>query len=56
MQEVRSDKCGPEPADNNAFFCGSGKADYHFRTVFLYARESYKQLRGQSLLVTGRAA
>jgi hypothetical protein len=51
VQEVRLDKDGTEVADNYIFFYGN--ASHHLRTGFSIHRESYQQLRWQSLLVIG---
>jgi hypothetical protein len=34
VQEVRSDKDGPEPAVEYTFFYGNGNADHHLGTGF----------------------
>jgi hypothetical protein len=57
VDEVRWDRGGTEPAGEYTFFYGKG-TDFHelgtgFRYRFLYIRESYQQLSGYSLLMTG---
>jgi hypothetical protein len=37
----------------STFLYGNENADHHLGTGFLYIRESYKRLRGLSLLVVG---
>jgi hypothetical protein len=53
VQEVRWDKVGTEPAGEYTFFYGKGNANHELGVCFLYVRESYQALRGQSLLVIG---
>jgi hypothetical protein len=45
LQEVRWDRGGTEPAGEYTSFCGMGNENHELGTVFLYIRESYRQLR-----------
>jgi len=44
IYEVRLDMDYSEQGDGYIFYCGSGNANYHSRTSFLYIGESYRQL------------
>jgi hypothetical protein len=50
---VRWEGGGAEPAGKYTFFYGKGNENHELGRVFLYIRESYKQLRRLSLLVIG---
>jgi hypothetical protein len=53
-QKVRWEGDGTEPAGEHTFFYRKGNENHELGTIsFLCIRESYKQLRGLSLLVTG---
>jgi hypothetical protein len=53
LQEVRWDRGGTEPSGQYTFFYGEGNQNHELGTGFLYISESYRQLRGYRLLVTG---
>jgi hypothetical protein len=53
VQEVRWEGGGTEPAGEYTFFYGEENENHELGTGFLRIRESYQQLRGSSLLVTG---
>jgi exonuclease III len=53
VQEVRWDGGSTEPAGEYTLFYGKGNENHELSTVSWYIRESYQQLKGQSLLVTG---
>jgi hypothetical protein len=52
-QGMRWESGGTEPPGEYAFFNGRGMRIMNYVQIFLCTRESYQQLRGLSLLVTG---
>jgi hypothetical protein len=53
VQEVGWEDSGTAPAGEYAFYMERGMRTINWVQVFLYIRESYKQLRGLSLLMIG---
>jgi hypothetical protein len=51
--DVRSDRSDTEKAGENILFCRKRNEKHESGTDVLCIRESYQQLRGLSLLVTG---
>jgi hypothetical protein len=53
VQEVRWDRDGTKPTGEYTFCMERRMRIMNYVQIFLYIRESYQQLRGQSLLVIG---
>jgi hypothetical protein len=53
VQEVRWEGSCTTPAGECTFCYGKENENHELSTVFSYIRESYQQIRGFSLLVTG---
>jgi hypothetical protein len=51
VQEVRWEDGGTEPVGEYTFFCGKGNKNHELGMGFLCIRESYRLLKGLSLLV-----
>jgi hypothetical protein len=53
MQQIRWECGGNELAGEYTFFYGNGNDNHELGTGFLCIRQSYQQLKGSGLLVTG---
>jgi exonuclease III len=53
VQEIRLENGVTKPVGEYTFFYGKGNENHELGAAFLCIRQSYQQLRGLSLLVTG---